>query len=104
MQERRNQISIHVKEMEDKIHEETKALDEYKAKRNKYQQNIQQIQALRSRICIAADKIKQMEMGRMNIDDIKTACTKEIKVCFFFFNSISYYFQKLVRNKICIYI
>lgn len=104
MQEKKNQISIHVKEMEDKIHEETKALDEYRANRNKYQQNIQQIQALRSRIHIAEDKIKRMEMSRMNIDDIKAACTKEIKVCFFFFNSMPYYLQKLVPNKICIYI
>lgn len=84
--------------MEDKIHEETKALDEYRANRNKYQQNIQQIQALRTRIHIAEDKIKQMEMSRMNIDDIKAACTKEIKVCFFFFNSMSY-FKNLYLTK-----
>ncbi|XP_025994604.1 structural maintenance of chromosomes protein 5 [Solenopsis invicta] len=79
LQEKKNQIAIYIKETEAKINEETKALDEYRASRNKYQQNIQHIQALKSRIHIAADKIKQMEMDRMNIDDIKKACTKDIK-------------------------
>jgi len=91
LQEKKNQIVIHIKEIEDKIHEETKALDEYRTSRNKYQQNIQHIQALKSRIHIATDKIKQLEMGRMSIDDIKATYTKEIKV-FFFLTIIVYHF------------
>lgn len=90
MQEKKNQISIEIKEVEEKIREETKVLDEYRANRNKYQQNIQRIQALKSRIHIAVDKIKQLELGRMSIDVIKAACTKEIKV-FSFFNNMTRY-------------
>lgn len=82
MQENKNQILIHIKEIEEKICEETKILDEYRSNRNKHQQNIQHIQALKSRIHIAADKIKQMETARTSIEDIKAACTKEIKVFF----------------------
>ncbi|XP_012530407.1 structural maintenance of chromosomes protein 5 [Monomorium pharaonis] len=78
-QEKRDQIAIQIKEIETKMHEETKALDEYRASRKKYQQNIQNIQALKSRIHIAENKIKQMETERMSIDDIKATCTKEIK-------------------------
>jgi uncharacterized protein YydD (DUF2326 family) len=80
LQEKKNQILIYIKETEDQICEETKQLDKYRADRNKYQQNIQQIQALKSRIRIAADKIKQMEMDRTSIGDIRAACIKEIKV------------------------
>lgn len=69
-----------VKKTEDKIQDETKELDRYRADRSKYQQHVQQIQALQSRIRIAADKIKQMEEDRTSIEDIKAACTKEIKV------------------------
>lgn len=90
MQEKKDQISIEIKEVEEKIREETKVLEEYRANRNKYQQNIQHIQALKSRIHIATDKIKQLEMGRMSIDDIKAACTKEIKVFSFFHNMTRY--------------
>ncbi|KAL6263333.1 hypothetical protein P5V15_006130 [Pogonomyrmex californicus] len=79
LQEKKSQILIQIKEIEDKIREETKVLDEYRINRNKYQQNIQHIQTLKSRIHVAADKIKQMEMGRTSIDDIKAACTNEIK-------------------------
>lgn len=85
LQEKKSQISIRSKEIEDKIKEETKVLDEFRANRNKYQQNIQHIQALKSRIHIATDKIKQMELARMSVEDIKATHTKEIKV-FFFFN------------------
>lgn len=79
-----SQILIYSKEIDDKIHEENKTLDEYKANRNKYQQNIQNIQSLKSRIHMAADKIKKLEMARTSIEDIKAACTKEIKVLFHF--------------------
>lgn len=75
---------IYVKEIEDKISEETKGLNECRTNRNKCQQNIQQIQALKSRINIATDKIKQMEMARTSIEDIKATYTKEIKVFFLF--------------------
>jgi len=80
LQEKKNQILIYIKETDDKICEETKQLDKYRADRNKYQQNIQQIQALKSRIRIAADKIKQMEIDRTSIDDIRAAYNKEIQV------------------------
>ncbi|XP_072759051.1 structural maintenance of chromosomes protein 5 [Anoplolepis gracilipes] len=79
LQEKRNQILIDIKEEEDKIKEETKELDKYRTDRNKYQQNIQQIQALKSRIRIAINKIEQLEMDQMSIDNIKVACNKEIK-------------------------
>lgn len=82
MQEKKNQILIDIKEEEDKILEETKELEKYRSDRNKYQQNIQSIQALKSRICIATKKIEQLEMERTSIDNIKATCTKEIKVCF----------------------
>ncbi|RLU20141.1 hypothetical protein DMN91_006747 [Ooceraea biroi] len=80
LQEKRNCVLLHIKETEDKICEETKELDKYRADRNKYQQNIQQIQALKGRLRIVAGKIKQMETDRTSIDDIKAACIKEIKV------------------------
>lgn len=96
MQEKKSQILIHSKEIEDQIKEETKILDEYRANRNKYQQNIQNIQALKSRIHIATDKIKQMEMARASIEDIKATHTKEIKVYFFF--------NKTLSLKICVFI
>lgn len=79
LQENMNQISIHIKEKEDKICVETKELDKYRSDRNKYQQNIQQIQALQGRIRIADKKIKQLETERTSVDNIKAACTKEIK-------------------------
>ncbi|XP_011880783.1 PREDICTED: structural maintenance of chromosomes protein 5 [Vollenhovia emeryi] len=79
LQEKKSQLAIHIKETDDKIGEENKVLYEYKASRNKYQQNIQHIQALRSRIDMAINKIKQMEKDRMSIEDIKAIHTKEIK-------------------------
>lgn len=82
MQEKKNQILIGIKQEEDKICEETKEIEKYRTDRNKYQQNIQHIQALKSRIRIAANKIEQLEMDRTSIDNIKSACTKEIKVFF----------------------
>jgi len=96
LQGKRNQIAIYIKEIEDKIHEETKALDEYRTSRNKYQQKIQHIQALKSRIYIATDKIKQLEMDRMSIDDIKATCAKEIKV--FFLLSLSLFSTTIVYH------
>lgn len=82
MQEKKNQILIDIKQEEDKICEETKELEKYRTDRNKYQQNIQHIQALKSRIRIATNKIEQLEMDRTSIDNIKAACAKEIKVFF----------------------
>ncbi|XP_050458298.1 structural maintenance of chromosomes protein 5 [Cataglyphis hispanica] len=79
LQEKKNQILIDIKQEEDKICEETKEIEKYRTDRNKYQQNIQHIQALKSRIRIAANKIEQLEMDRTSIDNIKSACTKEIK-------------------------
>ncbi|XP_071557366.1 structural maintenance of chromosomes protein 5 [Temnothorax nylanderi] len=79
LQEMKSQTLNHIKEIEDEISEETKALEEYRTNRNKYQQNIQHIQALKSRIHIAEGKIKQMEMDRMSIENIKATCTKDIK-------------------------
>lgn len=82
MQEKKSQNLIQIKEIEDKIREENQTLDEYRANRNKYQQNVQQIQALKSKIHITEGKIKQLEMDRTSIEDIKATCTKEIKVFF----------------------
>ncbi|KAG5343223.1 SMC5 protein, partial [Acromyrmex heyeri] len=79
LQEKKNKISINIKEIEEKLHLKTKTLDEYRANRNKCQQNVQHIQALKGRIHIAEDKLRQLEMGRMNIDDIKATYTNEIK-------------------------
>ncbi|KAL0107255.1 hypothetical protein PUN28_015650 [Cardiocondyla obscurior] len=79
LQENKNQTLSYIKEMEDKIREETNILDEYRANKNKFQQNIQNIQALKSRIHIATDKIKQLETAHTNIEDIKALYTKEIK-------------------------
>lgn len=70
----------HIKQKESKINEETKKLDGYRSDRNKYQQNIQQIQALKGRIHMSTDKIKQMEIERTSIDNIKEACAKDIRV------------------------
>jgi len=82
LQEKKNEISINIKEIEEKLHLKTKTLDEYRANRNKCQQNVQHIQALKGRIHIAEDRLRQLEIGRMNIDDIKATYTNEIKVCF----------------------
>lgn len=80
LQERKNKILSNIKEIEDRISKETKDLDKCRMERNRYQQNTQQIQALKGRIQIAEGKIKQLEMERTSIDDIKATCTKEIKV------------------------
>lgn len=89
MQEKKNQISINIKEIEDELHKETKILDEYRTNRNKYQQNIQQIQALKSRIRITADKIKKMESVQTCIEDIKEEYAKKIKVFSFLTTSFT---------------
>lgn len=68
--------------MQDKICKQTEDLDKCRSDRNKYQQNIQSIQALKSRIRIAEDKVKQMEMDRTSIENIKRSCVTEIKVFF----------------------
>ncbi|XP_012059137.1 PREDICTED: structural maintenance of chromosomes protein 5 [Atta cephalotes] len=80
LQEKKNEISINIKEIEEKLHLKTKTLDEYRANRNKCQQNVQHIQALKGRIHIAEDRLRQLEIGRMNIDDIKATYTNEIKI------------------------
>lgn len=82
LQKQKNDLLSLIKEAEDKIQEETGEVDKYRAERSKYQQHLQHITALQSRIRIAEDKIKQMEEDRTSVDDIKAACTKEIKVCF----------------------
>lgn len=102
LEEKKNQIFNNIKGIEEKICEENNELEKYRSDRNKYQQNIQQIEALKGRIKIAESSIKKMEEERKSIDNIKAECTKEIKV-FFYLKSLCFTFRILYILEICIY-
>lgn len=71
-----------IKQIEDQIGEQNKEFDKYRADRNKYQQSLHQIQALKSRISMVERKIADLQNERTSIDKIKEATTNDIKVPF----------------------
>ncbi|XP_043507403.1 structural maintenance of chromosomes protein 5 isoform X1 [Frieseomelitta varia] len=80
LQERRNTVINKVKQLDEQAYEQNKELDEIRASRNKHQQNLQQIQALKSRISMVQKKILDLQNERTSIDKIKESSTKEIKI------------------------
>ncbi|XP_015433616.1 PREDICTED: structural maintenance of chromosomes protein 5 [Dufourea novaeangliae] len=80
LKERKNNAFNKIKEIEEQICEHNKELDKYRANRNKQQQDLQQIQALKSRISMVERKIMTLQNERTSIDKIKESTTKEIKV------------------------
>ena len=69
-----------VKQLDEQACEQNKELDEIRASRNKHQQNLQQIQALKSRISMVQKKILDLQNERTSVEKIKESSTKEIKV------------------------
>ncbi|EFN85556.1 structural maintenance of chromosomes protein 5 [Harpegnathos saltator] len=80
LQRKKGEISSNIQKIDERIGEENNVLEKYRLDRNKYQQNIQQIEVLKGRIHMTENNIKSMEKERTSIDNIKAACTKEIKV------------------------
>lgn len=70
------------------MREQNEELDKYRADRNKYNQDLQQIQALKSRISMVERKLKDLQNERTSIDKIKESTANDIKVLYFsLFNS-----------------
>lgn len=80
LQERKNTVINKVKQLDEQAYEHNKELDEIRASRNKHQQNLQQIQALKSRISMVQKKILDLQNERTSVEKIKESSTKEIKV------------------------
>ncbi|XP_076240283.1 structural maintenance of chromosomes 5 isoform X2 [Calliopsis andreniformis] len=80
LREKKGNTFNNIKEIEEQICEENKEIDKYRADRNKYHQDLQQIQALKSRISMYEKKILDLENERTSIDKIKEATTNDIKV------------------------
>ena len=80
LREKKNNVFNEVKQIEDQIGEQNKEFDKYRADRNKYQQSLHQIQALKSRISMVERKIADLQNERTSIDKIKEATTNDIKV------------------------
>ncbi|XP_076285291.1 structural maintenance of chromosomes 5 [Lasioglossum baleicum] len=80
MKENKNTICNQIREIEEKICEHNKELDKHRASRNKHQQDLQQILAIKSRISMVEKKIRDLQDERTSIDKIKEYTMKEIKV------------------------
>lgn len=80
LREKKNKESNKLKQLDDQVHEQNKELDKIKATRNKYQQDLQQIQTLKSKIYIVEKKVVDLQNGRTTVEEIKESSTKEIKV------------------------
>lgn len=80
LREKKNKESSKLKQLDEQVHEQNKELDKIKATRNKYQQDLQQIQTLKSKIYIVEKKVVDLQNGRTTIEEIKKSSTKEIKV------------------------
>ncbi|XP_017753000.1 PREDICTED: structural maintenance of chromosomes protein 5 [Eufriesea mexicana] len=76
----KNDVLNKIKEIDEQVHEQSKKLDEYRANRNKYQQDIQQIQTLKSRISMMKKKIIDLQNERTSIEKIKESSSNDIKV------------------------
>lgn len=80
LREKKNKESSKLKQLDEQVHEQNKELDKIKATRNKYQQDLQQIQTLKSKIYIVEKKVVDLQNGRTTVEEIKKSSTKEIKV------------------------
>lgn len=80
LREKKNKESNKLKQLDEQVHEQNKELDKIKATRNKYQQDLQQIQTLKSKIYIVEKKVVDLQNGRTTVEEIKESSTKEIKV------------------------
>lgn len=80
LREKKNKESNKLKQLDEQLHEQNKELDKIKATRNKYQQDLQQIQTLKSKIYIVEKKVVDLQNGRTTVEEIKESSTKEIKV------------------------
>lgn len=80
LREKKNKESNKLKQLDEQVHEQNKELDKIKATRNKYQQDLQQIQTLKSKIYIVEKKVVDLQNGRTTVEEIKKSSTKEIKV------------------------
>lgn len=80
LREKKNKESNKLKQLDEQVHEQNKELDKIKATRNKYQQDLQQIQTLKSKIYIVEKKVVDLQNGRTTVEEIKISSTKKIKV------------------------
>ncbi|XP_066599274.1 structural maintenance of chromosomes protein 5 isoform X2 [Prorops nasuta] len=72
-------IKEQVIELEEKVDLENKELQKYRDLRNKYQQESQQIQALKSQATVILNKIKELKKGKIEIMQIKSDFLKQRK-------------------------
>lgn len=80
LKERKSNVFNKIKQIDEQIHEQNKELDEYRINRNKYQQDLQQIQTLKSRISMIQKKIVDLQNERTSIEKIQESSANEIKV------------------------
>ena len=69
-----------IEEFENQIKEANQQMVEYRNVRTRCQQNIQQIQALRSRIRMSDEKIKEFQQDRTSIEEIQAIYKTKIQV------------------------
>lgn len=79
LRERKKTVIIRVKALEEQICEKRKTEDKDRTERNKYQQSLQNIQGLKSRLAIADRKIENLQNERTSIEEIQQATTNKIK-------------------------
>lgn len=80
LKERKSNVFNKIKQIGEQVHEQNKELDEYRISRNKYQQDLQQIQTLKSRISMIQKKIVDLQNERTSIEKIQESSANEIKV------------------------
>lgn len=80
LKERKSNVFNKIKQIDEQVHEQNKELDEYRISRNKYQQDLQQIQTLKSRISMIQKKIVDLQNERTSIEKIQESSANEIKV------------------------
>ncbi|XP_076647779.1 structural maintenance of chromosomes 5 [Halictus rubicundus] len=80
LKDNKNTICNKINQIEEQICEQNKELDKHRVSRNKFQQHLQQILALKSRITVIERKITNLQNERTSIDKIKESTTNEIKV------------------------
>lgn len=80
LKERKSNVFNKIKQIDEQVHEQNKELDEYRISRNKYQQDLQQIQTLKSRISMIQKKILDLQNERTSIEKIQESSANEIKV------------------------
>lgn len=68
-----------MQEFESQIQEENKQLNDYRNIRTNYQQKIAQIEALKSKIRMAAETIKKLQENRTSVEEIEEMYKSEIQ-------------------------